>query len=142
MWVLSRESPRAEGAAPTTWRTARGATTLGPMSSEDPVEQAWAAVESDWGSAEAHKKFLVLCDTLDRLPEAGKRYRAIKESSPERRAEAERRIDELLGFAMARVRLDKVEPAKTRSKVEWVALGLSIVLFSAALFSMMRMMGR
>lgn len=109
---------------------------------EDPIEAAWAAVEASWESPEAHKKFLVLCDTSDRLAEAGRRYRAVKESSPERRAEAERRIDDLLGLAMARVRVDKVEPAKVRSRVEWIALGLSIVLISAALFSMVRLMGQ
>jgi hypothetical protein len=113
-----------------------------PASSGDPVEVAWAAVEASWESAEAHKKFLVLCDSLDRLAEAGRRYRAVKEASPERRAEAERRIDELLGLAMARVRVDKVEPTKARSRVEWIALGLSLVLLSAALFSMVRMMGQ
>ncbi|GAB4204923.1 MAG: hypothetical protein OHK0013_20310 [Sandaracinaceae bacterium] len=111
-------------------------------SGPDPIETAWAAVEANWESAEAHKKFLVLCDSLDRLAEAGRRYRAVKEGSPERRAEAERRIDELLGMAMARVRLDKVEPTQGRSRIEWIALGLSLVLISAALFSMVRMMGR
>jgi hypothetical protein len=108
----------------------------------DPVEAAWAAVEANWESAEAHKKFLVLCDSLDRLAEAGRRYRAVKEASPARRAEAERRIGELLGLAMARVRVDRMEPTKARSRIEWIALGLSLVLISAALFSMFRMMGR
>jgi hypothetical protein len=108
----------------------------------DPIEEAWAAVEARWDSPEAHKKFLVLCDTLDRLAEAGQRYRRIKETDPARRAEASKRIDELLGFAMARVKVDKVEPAKVRSRVEWIALGVSIVLVTAAVVSMMRMLGQ
>jgi hypothetical protein len=109
--------------------------------SGDPIAEAWAAVEASWDSPEAHKKFLVLCDTLDRLAEAGQRYRRIKENDPARRAEASKRIDELLGFAMARVKVDKVEPAKVRSRVEWIALGVSIVLVTAAVVSMMRMLG-
>ena len=108
----------------------------------DPIEAAWAAVEASWESAEAHKKFLVLCDTLDRLAEAGQRYRKVKDTDPARRAEASKRIDELLGFAMARVRVDKVEPAKVRSRIEWIALGVSIVLVTAAIVSMMRMLGQ
>lgn len=113
-----------------------------PAASGDPVEDAWAAVLARWDSAEAHKKFLVLCDTMDRLGEAGRRYREIRDGDPSRRAEAEKRIDDLLGFAMARVRVDKVEPAKTRSRIEWIALGVSIVLVSAAVISMLRMFGQ
>lgn len=108
----------------------------------DPIDAAWAVVEASWESAEAHKKFLVLSDSLDRLADAGRRYRAVKDADPKRRAEAAKRIDELLGFAMARVRVDKVEPGKVRSRVEWIALGVSIVLISAAVVSMMRMLGQ
>jgi flagellar basal body-associated protein FliL len=43
---------------------------------------------------------------------------------------------------MARVKVDKVEPAKVRSRVEWIALGVSIVLVTAAVVSMMRMLGQ
>jgi len=110
-----------------------------PSSPEGLIETAWGAVEADWESAEAHKKFLALADSLDRLAEAGKRYRAVKEKDPARSAAADKHIDQLLGLAMKRVRIDKVEPSKQRSRVEWIALGLSIVLISAALFSALRM---
>ncbi|MBN8615769.1 MAG: hypothetical protein J0L92_34560 [Deltaproteobacteria bacterium] len=110
-------------------------------SDADPIEAAWAQVEASWESAEAHKKFLVLCDSFDRLAEAGRRYRAVKDADPKRRVEAEKRIEELLGLAMVRVRVDKVEPGKVRSRVEWIALGVSIVLVSAAVVSMLRMLG-
>ncbi|MFN9812369.1 MAG: hypothetical protein ACK6CU_22360 [Deltaproteobacteria bacterium] len=113
-----------------------------PDDSGDPIEAAWAAVEARWDSAEAHKKFLVLCDSLDRLAEAGQRYRRVRDGDPGRREEASRRIDELLGLAMTRVRVvDRIEPAKVRSRIEWVALGVSIVLITAAVLSMMRMLG-
>ena len=123
-------------------RSERAASAAAVLREGDPIEEAWAAVEASWDSPEAHKKFLVLCDTLDRLAEAGQRYRRIKETDPARRAEASKRIDELLGFAMARVKVDKVEPAKVRSRVEWIALGVSIVLVTAAVVSMMRMLGQ
>lgn len=105
----------------------------------DALEAAWAAVEAGWDKPEAHKKFLALADGLDRLADAGRRYRAVKEADPARRDAAARQIDQLLGLAMKRVRVDKVEPTKSRSRVEWIALGVSIVLISAALFSALRM---
>ncbi len=135
-------SDDAEPAIPETSTDSVPSESAAPTSSDsDPMEAAWAAVEAQWDTAEAHKKFLVLSDSLDRLAEAGKRYRAIKDRDPKRRAEAEKRIEELLGFAMARVRVDKVEPGTARSRVEWIALGVSIVLISAAVVSMMRMLG-
>lgn len=114
---------------------------VAPPGAEDAVEAAWTEVESHWGSAEAHKRFLVLADSLGRLAEAGRRYRDVKERDPARRADAEKRIEELLGFAMARVRVDKVEPGKARSRIEWVALGVSLVLIVAALRAMMQLLG-
>lgn len=110
-----------------------------PAEADDSIEAAWAAVEARWDEPEAHKKFLALADALDRLAEAGKRYRAVKETDAARRDAAARHIDQLLGLAMKRVRVDKVEPTKSRSRVEWVALGVSIVLISAAVFSALRM---
>jgi len=110
-----------------------------PSEPDDPLVSAWAAVEADWESADAHKKFLALSDSLDRLAEAGKRYRAVKETDATRRAAADKHIEQLLGLAMKRVRVDKVEPTKQRSRVEWIAFGVSIVLISAALFSAFRM---
>lgn len=105
----------------------------------DPVSEAWRAVEADWSSTEAHRRFLAVCDSLDRLAEAGRRYRIVKETDPNRRAAAEARIEELLGLAMKRVRLDRTEPSQRRSRLEWVALGLSIVLVTAAILSALRM---
>lgn len=140
--VDEASEPSAPVAEPSPTESASSASSEASASSDaDPVEAAWAQVEASWESAEAHKKFLVLCDSFDRLAEAGRRYRAVKDADPKRRVEAEKRIDELLGLAMVRVRVDKVEPGKVRSRVEWIALGVSIVLVSAAVVSMLRMLG-
>jgi len=109
--------------------------------SDDSIEHAWAEVEAAWETPEAHKRFLLLCDSLDRLAEAGTRYRAVKNGDTERRAVAEKQIDALLGLAMTRVRADKTEPRRGRSRVEWIGIGLAVVLLSMALIQLMRLAG-
>ncbi len=109
--------------------------------SEDPIELAWTEVEAAWNQPEAHKRFLLVCDSVGRLAEAGRRYRQVKESDPERRAMAEKQIDALLGLAMTRVKADKTEPRKGRSRVEWIGIGLAVVLLSVALIQLMRLAG-
>jgi hypothetical protein len=109
--------------------------------SDDPIERAWADVEASWNQPEVHKRFLFVCDSLDRLAEAGRRYRAVKDGDPERRAVAEKQIDALLGLAMTRVKADKTEPRTGRSRVEWIGIGLAVVLLSVALIQLMRLAG-
>ena len=111
-----------------------------PMS-DDPIERAWAEVEAAWSQPEAHKRFLLVCDSLDRLAEAGRRYRVVKDTDPERRAAAEKQVDALLGLAMTRVKTIKTEPRKGRSRVEWVGIGLAAVLLFVALVQLMRLAG-
>lgn len=109
----------------------------------DALEAAWRAVLDDWGSPDAHKRFLVLADATGRLAEAGKRYRAIRERDADeaRRAEAARRIDEILSLAIVRVSAatPRGEARETRSRIEWIALGVSAVLIAAALWAMLRL---
>lgn len=111
-----------------------------PMS-DDSIERAWAEVEAAWSQPEVHKRFLLVCDSLDRLADAGRRYREVKDADPERRAAAEKQIDALLGLAMARVKAIKTEPRKGRSRVEWVGIGLAAVLLFVALVQLMRLAG-
>jgi len=109
---------------------------------DDPIDTAWAEVEADWSSEAAHKKFLTLCASLDRLAEAGKRYRAVKESDPERAEVATAQIDRLLGLAMQNLQVLKSEP-RTRSGKQvlfLIALGISGALVVTALMAMLRMM--
>ena len=109
--------------------------------SDDSIERAWAEVEAAWSEPEAHKRFLVVCDSLGLLAEAGRRYRAVKEGDPERRAVAEKQIDALLALAMTRMTADKTEPRTGRSRVEWLGIGIAVVLLSVALIQLMRLAG-
>lgn len=111
---------------------------------KDAVEAAWKEVEARWDDPTAHKKFLTLADSLDALAVAGQRYRAVKEQATKdgdaaRAAAASKQIDALLGLAMGRVKaVEKTAPPPKRSRVEWIAFGVSTALIAAALWSMLR----
>ena len=93
---------------------------------EDAIEVAWRTLEASWEDDAAHRAFVGLCLAQDRLSEAGQRYRQVKETDPARRAEAERRIERLLGLAMQRLEIHRSEPPRRARRVIFlVALALS-----------------
>ncbi|MBW2460321.1 MAG: hypothetical protein JRH11_01660, partial [Deltaproteobacteria bacterium] len=51
----------------------------------DPIDVAWNEVEGAWDDRDAHKRFVALCQSLGRLPEAGRRYREVREGGAEDR---------------------------------------------------------
>jgi len=104
---------------------------------DDPLDEAWADVEARWDDAAAHKKFLALADTLDRLADAGKRYRSVREGDPGRAALASQQIDALFGLAMTRMATLKAPPPKARRRLDYIAFGISAALIAAALWSML-----
>lgn len=109
--------------------------------SEDPLETAWAKVEQQWDDDAAHKAFVGLCLSLDRLAEAGRRYRQVRDDDPERRDEASRRIDALLALALQTMELTKTEApdaASTRRKITWVAFGIMLTLIAVAVMGLLR----
>lgn len=105
---------------------------------EDPIELAWHRVMEQWNDPQAHSAFLALCMELDRLPEAGRRYREVRDRDPERSEEAGRRIDELLTLATQRLQLHRTPPPvdRGRRRLFWLALGVSLCLLVAALWTM------
>ncbi len=109
-----------------------------PSDAPDPLDAAWAELEAHWDDADAHKKFLALADILDRLSEAGRRYRAVRERDPVRAERASSQVDVLLGLALARMKIEKSDPPKTRRRLDFIAFGISAALIAAALWSMLR----
>lgn len=101
---------------------------------------AWAELEADWGDEAAHKKFLTLCQAMDRLAEAGRRYREVRERDPERAEVAAAQIDRLLGLAMQNLEVLKTEPTKRSGKTVMflIALGVSMALVVTALWTFLR----
>lgn len=104
----------------------------------DELEEAWGRVLAAWEDADAHKRFLALADLQGRLAFAGQRYRAVRETQPERREEAAARIEQLLARAMVRMQTLREPPRTGRSRVEWVAFGVSAMLMAAALYQALR----
>jgi hypothetical protein len=105
----------------------------------DPLELAWSKVEAEWDDDDAHKRFLGLCVALGRLPEAGGRYRKVREqdASPARREQANQRIEDLLSLAMKTMEtLRSPEEPPDKSRLFFIALGVasSIVLLAVWAF--------
>jgi hypothetical protein len=112
------------------------------VADDDPIEPAWQKVLEEWDDEAAHKKFLTLCSATDRLAEAGRRYREVRESDPERAEMASEQIDRLLGLAMQNLQVLKTEPPKRSGKMVMflIALGVSLALVVTALWTMLRWM--
>ncbi len=102
---------------------------------EETLETAWQKAEEAWDDDEAHRKFVALCVAFGRLEVAGGRYRAIRDSDPQRRAAAEERIEWVLAQAMATLELTKSEPdPRPKRRLLWVALVVAAALVGTALW--------
>ncbi len=106
----------------------------------DSIEEAWAQVEAEWESEEAHRRFVGLCVALDRLPDAGKRYREVREADPSRREDAIKRIDTLIALATQQLQDTRVGPVTNQHKrtLTWAAFFIMLVLMGAGLLLLMR----
>lgn len=106
----------------------------------DPIDEAWARVEADWGNDEAHRRFVGVCAAFDRLTEAGRRYREVRETDPSRRDEAAHRIDTLIALAMQQLQDTRSRPAVTAHKrtLTWAAFFIMLVLMGAGAWLLMR----
>jgi len=110
------------------------------LKSLDPIDEAWARVEADWASEEAHRQFVAVCVALDRLAEAGKRYRHARETDPARSEDAARHIETLILLATQRLQDTRVAPATSNHKrtLTWVAFTMMLSLMAAGAWLLMR----
>ena len=106
----------------------------------DPIDEAWARVDAEWGNAEAHRRFVGVCVALDRLPDAGKRYREVRESDSSRRDKAARQIDKLIALATQQLQDTRVGPTTMEHKrtLQWVAFAIMLGLMGVGVWLMMR----
>ncbi len=109
---------------------------------DDAIEAAWQRVEESWDDEKAHKAFLTLCASVDRLGDAGRRYRAIRESDPARAEVASAQIDRVLGLAMQNLAVLKTphEKRSGRTKMLLVAVGVSGAMIASAVWALLRML--
>lgn len=108
--------------------------------SVDPIDEAWARVEADWGDEEAHRRFVAVCVALDRLPEAGKRYRLVRETDPFRREAASTQIDKLIALATQQLQDTRVGPSGAAHKrtLTWAAFFIMLMLMGAGVLFLLR----
>jgi hypothetical protein len=106
----------------------------------DPIDEAWARVEADWANPEAHRRFVGVCVALERLPEAGKRYRDVRETDPARRDDAIAQIDTLIGLATQQLQDTRVAAPTDQHKrtLTWAAFFIMLVLMGAGVWLLMR----
>ncbi len=105
-----------------------------------PIAEAWEALQQEWEDPKAHKRFIALCQSLDGLSEAGRRYRAVRDSDEEeaRRAEAERQIDAILAQALATLEvLKSPPPPKRNTALLLVAAVVFVLLVGTATLAVM-----
>jgi len=109
-------------------------------SSVDPIEEAWARVEAEWGNEDTHRRFVGLCMALGRLPDAGKRYRQVSETDPVRREHAMRQIEALIVLATQQLQDSRVRPTGTEHKrtLTWAAFFIMLVLMGAGVWLLAR----
>ena len=106
----------------------------------DPIDEAWERVEAEWGNHDAHRRFVGVCVAFDRLPEAGKRYRAVRETDPARREVAAKQIDGLIALASQQLQDTRVIPASHEHKrtLTWVAFFIMLLLMGAGILLLLR----
>ncbi|MGB8331364.1 MAG: hypothetical protein WCE62_14660 [Polyangiales bacterium] len=106
----------------------------------DPIEEAWARVEAEWGDEDVHRRFVALCMALDRLPEAGKRYRKVRETDSDRRDYAARQIDALIVLATQQLQDTRVRPTGPGHKrtLTWAAFFIMLLLMGAGVWLLTR----
>ena len=106
----------------------------------DPIDEAWGRVEADWEDEEAHRRFVGVCVALERLPEAGKRYRAVREQDPARSDAASRHIDKLILLATQQLQDTRAVPSTARHKrtLTWLAFLIMLLLMGAGIWLLLR----
>jgi len=113
------------------------APTPGPPA--DPVAEAWEKVDRAWTDPDAHRRFIALCLSLDRLADAGTRYRHVRDADPSRRVVAEARIQEILAAATQRMLLQRSQPPHDlRRGVRLLAVVVSVAMMAAAAWVWLR----
>ncbi len=108
------------------------------------LEVAWRHALEEWDAEARHTAFIELCALRGRLADAGKLYRRVRETEPERALSAQRQIDRVIARAMAT--MDRqVRPAPNptpRRLVLALALVVAGGMMASALYAAMSLASR
>lgn len=96
---------------------------------DDAFELLWAKVQEHWDDDKMHAAFLEYARARFQLPEAGARYRAIKEGDPARADVAQQKLQQLMVLALSM--LEAARDETPSSAPRWVS---SIAFAVAAVF--------
>lgn len=92
----------------------------------DPLETAWTELLARWGDDDKHRAFVALASALERLPDAGARYRALRDD-PARGEAARKGLERVLAAAMARLTPTRREPARPRGNFMLPVTALAVL---------------
>lgn len=118
---------------------------LGPVSEPEApqppptsaLDGPWEQLQAEWGTPEAHQRFLALAQTLNALGEAGRRYREVRDGDPERKAEADKRLSAIVILATEALRATRENrPKKAYDRVQLLGIGLALGLIAWAMWAM------
>ena len=104
----------------------------------DPVDAAWEHLDAHWEEDGAHDRFLSLCQSLDRLPEVGRRYGKVRDTDEARRPVAEARIQKVITLAMAQMESSKTDSEHTNSlrrAMLAIAIAIAVTLTGLSLYA-------
>lgn len=107
---------------------------------EDALDRGWHDLLARWEDGAAHARLLAAADAAERLPELARRYRAEKEAGGARAAIAEERLAAITARALGHLSSSKRDETPRRSRLEWIALGVSVALGTAALWQLARVL--
>lgn len=99
---------------------------------QDPIDAAWVTLLDQWSDPERHRRFVALARTLDRLPDAARRYRAVADD-PARSERARDALDQILKVAMLSLTQVRREPAPPRFRYV-IPVGVAMLAVVALMF--------
>jgi hypothetical protein len=102
------------------------------------VDAAWRRLQDDWASDEAHRRFISLCALQGALDDAGGRYRAVRDSDPARREQAERRLKEVIAAALEQLQLARSPRPARAGRVMWLLVGVCGFVVIQAILTLLR----
>lgn len=112
--------------------------TVVTASTDDPIDAAWQQVEAAWEDDGAHRRFVALCESLGALAEAGRRYRAVRDTDPTRSPSATKRIDYVLSVAMRSMEVTRATAPAGTSLARTVSVIVALGVVALALMALLR----